>query len=335
MRRTIPPDQAPPPPLQRFLRRLLQLLLLGLGAVVVLRFLLSETFIGGAVGSFADTLLLPSWLALPVAIGLRARREGRLAALFCLLHLALVLPLHRGAETPPAARALRVLSANLLMVHPDPEAVVPLYLAQEADVWVLQEYSPRWEAAFARAQIPALFPNGIAQVQEDSFGIALFSRLPLVDSGIGDLEGVPFAWARLLLPSPTDGLPPQVVELVAVHTLPPRTAAYHQAWRTQLTAIQALAASRYGAMILAGDLNLSPVSAAWQQITSGDMRGAHEACGRGAAVTFPNGIFPLPSARFDHVLLSPELGCVAIRELAGTGSDHSAVVADLGWLREP
>jgi endonuclease/exonuclease/phosphatase (EEP) superfamily protein YafD len=43
-------------------------------------------------------------------------------------------------------------------------------------------------------------------------------------------------------------------------------------------------------------------------------------------------MFPLPPVRLDHVLLSPELGCTAVREGEGRGSDHRPVIADLVLL---
>ena len=68
------------------------------------------------------------------------------------------------------------------------------------------------------------------------------------------------------------------------------------------------------------------------------LRSAHVDRGRGYAITWPNGMFPLPPIRIDHALLSPEVECLAISEGIGTGSDHRPLVVDLrvhGQAGEP
>ena len=62
---------------------------------------------------------------------------------------------------------------------------------------------------------------------------------------------------------------------------------------------------------------------------------AHDALGRGLATTWPNGLFPVPPLRLDHVLASADVVPVAVREGIGAGSDHRPVVVDVTIPRAP
>ena len=57
-------------------------------------------------------------------------------------------------------------------------------------------------------------------------------------------------------------------------------------------------------LVVIGDFNATQFSAAYKQLTSGDLRGAHVDRGRGSAVTWPNGRSMIPPIRIDHALLS-------------------------------
>ena len=51
--------------------------------------------------------------------------------------------------------------------------------------------------------------------------------------------------------------------------------------------------------------------------------------GRGFGFTWPNGMFPYPPIRLDHVFVSRDLGVRSARVGEGVGSDHRPVVADV------
>jgi len=142
---------------------------------------------------------------------------------------------------------------------------------------------------------------------------------------------VPMSRAVVRVPDGQGGA--REVRVVDVHTLPPRNAEYFAVWERQMRVLERLIARERGALVVAGDFNATPQARAYRRLVAARMRGAHEDRGRGLAVTWPNGLFPVPSVRFDHVLLSPEVACLRVHEAAGIGSDHSPVVADLALLR--
>lgn len=234
----------------------------------------------------------------------------------------------RTAPRPPStAPRLRLMSANLLMVNRDTEGIPAEILAARPDVLFVQELTPEWLDALSRPELLALLPHRLVEPHppSDSFGIGILSRLPLVDPALQDLEGVPLATATVSL----QGTP---VRLYNIHTLPPRTVSYYPIWRRQLTRLAALIDAESGAVIVGGDLNVTQHAAWYRQLVKGSVRAAHEQCGRGLATTWPNGLFPVPSIRLDHLFLSLDLLCVSVTEGAGRGSDHRPLLLELAFV---
>ncbi|MCP4805778.1 MAG: endonuclease/exonuclease/phosphatase family protein [Proteobacteria bacterium] len=219
-----------------------------------------------------------------------------------------------GADDGPS---LRIATANLLMVHPSPEVTRAELETFDADVLLLQEYSLRWESELTAAGFFVEYPHHVSVVREDSFGVAILSRVPLGEAEIVDVEGLPMGRARLDLLG-------REIEVWSVHTLPPRTLEYTEVWQAQME----VAATTNVPVLLMGDFNAAPHNPTLQALA---LDSAHVECGMGGETTFPNGVFPVPELRMDHAPMHGELGCVALRHGVGEGSDHRPVVLDLGW----
>lgn len=273
-----------------------------------------------AAMSWGGVFALP---LLPWAGRLGGRGPALAAGLASLAALLSALP---GASPWPAPRGearLRVLTANVLMVHPDPDALLDELVALDADVIALQEVSPAWADALQRRA--ALGPWRWRRVipQEDSFGIALLARLPAQIEEV-DLLGVTALRATIEV----DGRP---VEILNVHTLPPRLDDYTERWHAQMDALADMVVEHPAPIVVLGDLNATRHHPSYRRLLRAGLRDAHAEVGRGWAWTWPNGVFPLPPLRLDHVLVNAPLRALAVREGEGRGSDHRPVVADLGW----
>ena len=282
-----------------------------------------------ALGAFTAWVFLPAYLALVVGLWRRRPALSGAAAVLSLLHLAWTVPGALPAPGSPAVAdgspGLRLMTANLLAVNPDPTALCDEIRARDPDVLLVQELSPRWLAAFEESGLLAHFPHALYEVREDSFGAGIFSRLPLDRPERLDLLGVPLLRATVQAPGGD-------LRVYNVHPLPPRTPQYAAVWQRQMARLEEELAAEPGALVAAGDFNATPHARWYQRLTRDRLRGAHEDHGRGLASTWPNGIFPLPPIRLDHVLLSPELAVLAIDEGRGQGSDHRPVIADLAFV---
>lgn len=298
----------------------------GLGLVAAARLIAHDaTFELVALNSFTPWLFLPVWLVLLGAVLTRRQALGAIAAALALAHLSWVLPgsLYAAPPPDPAHRVpVRLMTANLLAVNDRPDELVCELLEADPDVLVVQELSPRWLGAFEDAGLFERYPHSIHRVRTDSFGAGLLSKWPLVDAELVDLGGVPMPRATVMV----DGRP---LRVYGVHPLPPRTREYTAQWERQLAWLHEELSRETWPLVAAGDFNTTSHSRWYRTLTAGRLRGAHEDRGRGSATTWPNGLFPLPAIRLDHVLLSPEVACVAIHEGRGAGSDHRPVVVDL------
>ena len=225
------------------------------------------------------------------------------------------------SDVHPGPADVRVATANLLMVHPEPGPLADELERLDADVLLLQEYSSRWERALTDAGFFEAYPHHVEIVRDDSFGIALLSRLPLDEAEIVELQGLPMARAVVQV----DG---QDLEIWSVHTLPPRTLDYLPVWKAQMDELAELTATRTRPMLMMGDFNASP---RFPRLRAIELDQAHVLCGEEDATTWPNGLFPVPEVRLDHALISDELGCVAIEHGDAQGSDHRPFAVDLAW----
>jgi endonuclease/exonuclease/phosphatase (EEP) superfamily protein YafD len=233
-----------------------------------------------------------------------------------------LLPLLPHGAPATTGRTLRVASANLLVVNETPEVLAAELLSLDADVYFLQELSADWDAAFERLGFWRRYPFNRRIDGEDAFGAAIASRIPVRDLEVFWSADLPQLRGVLRVDD-------RDVELLSIHLLPPRTRDYTITYHKGADALVDIV-RRFGprSFIVAGDFNSTPDSdfATRMRDLADD---AWEAGGRGFGFTWPNGMFPCPPIRLDHVFLSHDLGVLGVRVGDGAGSDHRPVVADV------
>jgi endonuclease/exonuclease/phosphatase (EEP) superfamily protein YafD len=266
-------------------------------------------------------LYLPAWpIALVAALARRwrlATTAGVIIAFHAYWSLLPLLP-----HTPPAATGhpLKIVSANLLMVHDNPPLLAEELDRLDADVYFLQEVSARWDEELERRGFWQRHPYNRRVVSEDSFGCAIASRLPVRDLEVFWLAELP-EMRGLLSYEGRD------IELLTVHLLPPRTSEYVPYFRQGVDGLLEIV-RRLGThpFVLAGDFNATPDSSLAARIRplADD---AWELAGRGLGATWPNGLFSVPPVRLDHVFLSHDLTALDVAVGIGAGSDHRPLLA--------
>lgn len=328
------------------------LLLLPPLVAVGLRLGLGDVGVGVVLVTYQDLLLLPAWALLlrrvrphpgagapphplPASAsagagqgriltffhGLTARGPGLLplvALPLCLWQLLGLVPDAVSRTAPSTCEpTLSVVSANLLMVHPEPSRLASELRAFDADIYLLQEYSSRWDA-----ELRGLRPHRFVNVQDDSFGTAIYSRYPLSAAQTIELGAVYQATAVVQSP-----LGP--IELLDAHTLPPRSLSYIPLHLQGLRDIEGWVQTAAGDFIVAGDWNASPRAATFRRMRE-VATDVWSQAGQGPGYTWPNGVFPLPPARLDHVLVSNELAARRVHVGVGEGSDHRPIFVEIG-----
>ena len=232
-------------------------------------------------------------------------------------------------QPPAAGPVLRVLTANLLFGRAVAEVVAELACRKHADVLFVQELTEGAADRLQRAGLGDLLPYQVTQPVTRGTRARIYARYPLRDGPPAAQPSAARCTARLDLPSG------QAVELVCIHTAPPKPPWYPSAtarWRSQLSALPAPGDSP---RILAGDFNATLDHAQFRRLLRRGYADAASQAGNGLSFTWG----PQPGRRLallaiDHVLTDRRCAALATSAHRLAGSDHRALYAELR-LPEP
>ena len=231
----------------------------------------------------------------------------------------LYLPSATGALRADGPR-LRVAIANAYVGNRSPQRLRAWIEQEDPDAFAVLEYTTEHQRTLA--PLHARYPHRIEASEESPFGIALFSKLPLLEPSRTSL-GAPFSTALFAVVEWNGAR----LGVIAAHPPPPISADYARMRDLGLAQLANEATRLPPARILLADCNATR----WSK----PMREAMEAAGlRDSAEGFGfQGSWParLPwplRLPIDHVLVSDGLA-VTRRELGpDVGSDHLPVVAE-------
>lgn len=279
---------------------------------------------------FTLYLYLPSWFILIFSVWFQKRTIVVISFVIVIFHVYLIAAdtqilqnIYRKPiySSPQRSTGIRVMTANLLMINEKSDEMMREIKLFNPDIILLQEFSTQWLTSLRQAGIDLNYPYSTYLTREDSFGTAIYSRNPTFKGEIWYIDDIPMSRGSVIIGE-------TMVKVYNIHTVPPRTLNYWRRWNYQVEILHAEFYNNRSATLVAGDFNLTMHSKWYKSLTT-IMHGAHEACGRPLAVTWPNGMLPLPDIRLDHILLSSEFTCSSIKEGKGAGSDHKPIVADL------
>lgn len=274
---------------------------------------------------------LPWWAELPmhctalhallfalVGAGLAAVRAWRWAAVCATAAVLHALPaLGWIGARPPAGDgpALRVLVANVLTSNDRHQALLDLVARERPDAVAVLEIDEEWLAALRG--LDRDYPHRVVETRDDNFGIALWSRVPLVGAAVRTLGpfALPVIDARLAGDVPA--------RLLVAHPPPPITGEYAAARDAMLGGLATLAAAD-PRTLLVGDLNCAPWTARLRALRR-DGNLADSRAGFGSHATWPPGLGPL-GIPIDHALHGPGLTTVERHVLDAIGSDHRPIL---------
>jgi endonuclease/exonuclease/phosphatase (EEP) superfamily protein YafD len=258
------------------------------------------------------------------AVALRRWVVVLLTVQILILDVMFLVPAWLPVATPAAtAPRLKLLLVNVELENRRHDLVAELIRREDPDVIALVELDDEW----ARALEPALAPYLAREVElrNDRFGIGLYSKRPFDRASIrryGPL-GRPTAVGTLTL----DG---RELAVVATHPPPPVTGELSAARDRQLAELADAAPTLSDRVLVLGDLNASPWSAAFREFV-GAARLYDSRRGFGLQPTWPSGSV-LTGIPIDHVLYSNGLGVVDRRVGPDVGSDHRPVIATIAVL---
>ncbi len=281
------------------------------------------------VGAFAPDAYLPMLfrafiVPLALALGLLAAastlwRRWWLAqgALLGVAILLIHVPVASVEQAGSGRTALRIFHMNVLQPNTAFAEAIAVARASDADVISVQEVGAEWAEALLQGLV-ASHPYAHLEPRNNCYGVALFSKRPFQKVELLEVEGTPFIEARIDMAG-------RSVRLLAVHATSPISYEHFRRRNVQLELLGAHLACIEEATILVGDLNTVPWDTAFARFCG---RTGLRSTTRAFQRTWP-ALGPLAAIPLDHVLVSPEVGCAALRTVHIPGSDHRGLLAEL------
>jgi endonuclease/exonuclease/phosphatase (EEP) superfamily protein YafD len=215
----------------------------------------------------------------------------------------------------PTSPVLSWLVANVLTSNIHHDELIALIRERNPDVIGLVETDTRWLKALDEPLRG--YPHRVLHPREDNFGIALYSRVPLIDPQVRSSNIVPTITASIEMGD-------RQVDIVLVHVLLPVSQDYTRDRNEQLADLGALRARPGHGLVIAGDFNATPYSPAFRK----SFPRAEFVRAGGIEGTFPAGAYPLLRIPIDHVIAA---GSVTVRRKLerDIGSDHLPFMVEL------
>jgi endonuclease/exonuclease/phosphatase (EEP) superfamily protein YafD len=256
---------------------------------------------------------------------------GAAAALgLALVNGAVILPrfvsLAHAASNGPS---YRLLLTNVFRKNRSYDHLRGLVVREQPDLVVLIEPDQAWIDALAGLRQD--YPYWQVASREDAYGIALFSRQPFESAEVAHLGSaeMPTVVVRLHLTNHHDWS----LTVIATHPPPPKGAAHSARRNDQLKALAQFVRQQSEAVILCGDLNVSP----WSPYFSDLLKYSGLAdSGRGFGIqpTWPVDNYLLRTS-IDHCLVSSQIAVRRRRLGPRIGSDHLPIILDFSLVGAP
>jgi endonuclease/exonuclease/phosphatase (EEP) superfamily protein YafD len=269
-------------------------------------------------------------IAVVALLAIRAFRRAAVLTLVLAANIAVIAPFYTAPTEPVTSDvSLRAMAINVNARNRSYARVRDAVQAEDPDLLVLLEVTRAWARAIRTLE--TRLPHVLVESREDSFGIAILSKRPLIDARILTLGAARLP--SILAGQELDG---RTFSVIATHPLPPISRSAAQLRDDQLTEVAELARSLDTPVLLLGDLNTSPWSPAFRDLLH-DGRLADASRGRGVHATWPVRI-PLMRIPIDHCLHSDGVEIHADRVGKDVGSDHYPLIVDFALraaTREP
>lgn len=277
-------------------------------------------------GHFRLQIAAGSLLILVCAAIRRQRAVAVAASLAAVCNIVPVWPYLWPAppETIAGTGRYRLLICNVGKSNVEYQRLVDLIEREDADVVGLLEVDQTWVESLSASGSSANYDFQVLRPEEGAYGIALYSRLPVRETGASPYRRSGFQAAIVVELE----LPAATVNFALAHLMAPLGRTYAQLRNEQLADIvDLLHSSSNKDSILAGDLNITPWSPHYSALETGTGM-VNAARGTGYRGTWPAWFAPI-RIPIDHYLLSAGFQVARIRTGPDIGSDHLPLIVDI------
>ncbi len=226
------------------------------------------------------------------------------------------------ADECAAPDRLHIASLNVLQSNTDYQSTIDYVREEDPDIFLAMENDAAWTDALSAA-LDADYPYSMKIPQPNTYGMAMWSRLPFAEIERNELAGggTPSIKARV---QRADG---GIMTLFAVHPRPPRPGQDSGQRDAELVLLADLVRDSGRPTLVVGDFNdvgWSSVTETFQRI--GQMIDPRK--GRGFNATF-DARNPLMRWPLDHVFHTDDFGVLRFEAGRDVGSDHFPLEVEL------
>ena len=229
-----------------------------------------------------------------------------------------------AAQAADTTARLRLLEANVYMKNRRADLLLARVQEEQPDVVLALETDAWWVRALQ--PLRRQYPYYVELPRNNTYGLVLYSRLPLIEPRVRNLQqpNVPAVITGLRLPNG------RTVRFFGVHPTPPIPDNYPNSVGmadVALVKVGELVQQHPGPALVLGDFN----DVSWSFTTrmfeaAGQLRNVR--LGRGLYTTFDAHVLPLRWP-LDHLFVTPDFRVVTLRRLPPIGSDHFPLLAEL------
>ena len=253
----------------------------------------------------------------------KKRRLAYLWAVGFIINAAPIAPFFVPPQTQisPTDTPLRIMFVNVLRKNPDKQAVIDAILKADPDIVVAVEVDELWGDALTSG-LASQWPHSKVADRSDNFGIAIFSRKPLLNINVFESPGNYVASLRAELQ-----LGNHTTVIYGTHPFPPMSQFTHDGWQVHMADLANRILNEKEPVILVGDFNSTPWSSNYRWFMK-RTKLVDSQKGFGPQSSWPTEL-PYLGIPIDHIVTSPDITTIR-RKIGGhNGSDHRPVIADL------
>lgn len=300
----------------------LVLAILGLAIVTVAGMFGPWSVAADALTNFRVHLAILALFLAACALG----ANGQLAAMatvVAVVNLGLAFSYDRSPRvSPTGGKTLKVMTVNVLYRVENDDQILAQIAAEDPDVVFFQELTRARQGLLTRLQTHYPWQISCAGAWRCDVAIVSRHRWDTAQARPVGAAGTKMAWARF-------GSEWSNTLVASVHLQWP----FVSNQMAQLQAVTNFLAGHAGPIIVAGDLNAVPWSAAVRSFT----RQAQLHSAGGFVPTWPRRTFGegqpcvlcVPQLQIDHVFVSQQFRVLSMRSGADVGSDHLPLIAEL------
>jgi len=225
----------------------------------------------------------------------------------------IVASLAAPANVASGTSGVDIVALNVNYRNDDYARVADYLRDRDPDIIVIAEFTAAWRDGLAHLR--ESHPYQLSKLRPDQWGLAIFSRVPLVDPELIELAQTDAVHARFVVAVGTRKL-----EVFAVHLFSPTSPARARDRNVQLEDLATRVKDSRHQPLVVGDMNLTPFSPYFRRLL--DQSGLQDARrGEGFHVTWPASALPI-WIPIDHALVGPQVTGVQVDAGPDVGSDH-------------